>query len=332
MRCIFLSLLIILILVGSAGAEPVVKLDEYSVNIGETVDLPIIIKDSSNVAGGSIKIKFDSSIVKVVSVKEGDFGEPVYSIQNDQGFVKIAVAEAYAVKKSEAKLAIVEFKAINAGKTTLEIQEVSLNDENGNLLSADTVDGSLNVGSLIKPTPTETTTPEKNHFRSAPIVKIRPANKIVKKDQPTLLEFYFSNPPVNDVTLTVDVYISVPSGVQISAQGFSYDSGAGVLHGIFKIRPGDSRTIDAEVISAEPGDYYIKAQVIYYPNDDKNSYRQISLTHPFKVEPFKVETSISESNESSKDDNKNKQEPGFEAVFAILSTILSVILFRKINH
>ena len=120
-------------------------------------------------------------------------------------------------------------------------------------------------------------------FLVPPVVKIRPLNYEVKKDQPTLIEFYFSNPSLNDVPLTVEAYISVPSGVHISAEGFSSDSGAGTLHGRFVVPPGNSRIVQAEVIGAEKGEYFVHAVAIYYPDNDKADYRQISLTHPFKV-------------------------------------------------
>jgi hypothetical protein len=130
-------------------------------------------------------------------------------------------------------------------------------------------------------TPTATTAEGK--FRVPPVVKIRPLNDEITKDQPTLIEFYFSNPAINDVTLTVEAYISVPSGVHIYAEGFSFDAGAGTLHGHFEVKPGNSRIVHAEVIGAKPGNYYIHAMAMYYPNDEKDNYRQISLTHPFKV-------------------------------------------------
>ncbi len=126
-------------------------------------------------------------------------------------------------------------------------------------------------------------------FKMAPIVKIRPLNDVIRRGQPTLIEFYFSNPSLNDVPLTVEAYISVPSGVHISAEGFSSDSGAGTLHGRFVVPPGSSRVIHAEVIGAEKGEYFVHAVAVYYADNETNDYKQISLTHPFKVvEPIET--------------------------------------------
>jgi len=149
-----------------------------------------------------------------------------------------------------------------------------------------TVDQAPTVTTINEQTPVATTaitTTSEGKFRVPPVVKIRPLNDEVTKDQPTLIEFYFSNPAINDATLTVEAYISVPSGVHIYAEGFSFDAGAGTLHGHFEVEPGNSRVVHAEVIGAKPGDYYIHAMAMYYPNDEKDNYRQISLMHPFKV-------------------------------------------------
>jgi len=126
-------------------------------------------------------------------------------------------------------------------------------------------------------------TPTAGKFRTPPVVKIRPLNDEVTVDQSNLIEFYFSNPAINDATLTAEAYISVPSGIHIYAEGFSWDAGAGTLHGHFEVKPGNSRVVHAEVIGAKEGEYYIHASVMYYPNENKDDYRQLSLTHPFKV-------------------------------------------------
>ncbi len=120
-------------------------------------------------------------------------------------------------------------------------------------------------------------------FRVAPIVRIRPVNDVVTKDKPGLVEFYFSNPTINDVPLTVDVYVSVPSGVHVSGEGFSVGSAAGTIHGHFLVPPGSDRTVYMNVVGEKVGKYLIHVEVIYYPGNKKNDYQQISLTHPFDI-------------------------------------------------
>ena len=120
-------------------------------------------------------------------------------------------------------------------------------------------------------------------FRIAPVVKVRPANDVVEKGTPGLVEFYFSNPTLNDISLTADVYVSVPSGLHVSGEGFSAGGAAGDVHGNFIVPPGSDRTVYTDVIGEKTGQYIVHAEVMYYPQNEKDNYQQLSLTHPFTV-------------------------------------------------
>lgn len=129
--------------------------------------------------------------------------------------------------------------------------------------------------------PAAPTQPSK--FRVAPIVKIRPVNDVVTKNNPGLIEFYFSNPTINDVVLTVDVYVSVPAGVHVSGEGFSTGGAAGTIHGHFVVPAGSDRTVYMNVVGEKIGNHIIHAEVIYYPRNNRDNFQQISLTHPFDI-------------------------------------------------
>jgi hypothetical protein len=120
-------------------------------------------------------------------------------------------------------------------------------------------------------------------FRIAPVVKVRPVNDVVEKGTPGLVEFYFSNPTLNDISLTADVYVSVPSGLHVSGEGFSAGGAAGDVHGNFIVPPGSDRTVYMDVVGEKTGQYIVHAEVMYYPQNDKDNYQQLSLTHPFTV-------------------------------------------------
>jgi len=139
------------------------------------------------------------------------------------------------------------------------------------------------------PEPTTPVSPQTGEFRVAPIVKIRPVNDVVTKDTPGLIEFYFSNPTINDVDLTVDIYVSVPAGVHVSGEGFSTGGAAGTIHGHFVVPAGSDRTIYMNVVGEKVGKQMVHAEVIYYPGNDKDNFQQISLTHPFDIkEPVEL--------------------------------------------
>lgn len=130
-----------------------------------------------------------------------------------------------------------------------------------------------------------TSSSETGAFRVAPVVKIRPVNDVIKKDTPGLIEFYFSNPSLNDISLTADVYVSIPSGIHVSGEGFSVGGAAGDVHGNFIVPPGSDRTVYMEIIGDKLGQAMVHTEVIYYPQNNKDNFQQLSLTHPFTIGP-----------------------------------------------
>ena len=130
--------------------------------------------------------------------------------------------------------------------------------------------------------PTETTLVEPK-FKVGPTVTLHPVNDVVDKSQDGLVELYMNNPSVNDVTLTADVQISVPSGIHVYGEGFGYGGAAGTVAGKFEVPPGTVRTIHINIKSEKTGDFMVHFTGLYWPGDDKDAFQQISLTHPFTV-------------------------------------------------
>jgi len=133
----------------------------------------------------------------------------------------------------------------------------------------------------VSPTQEPTTEPTEAKFRVGPTVTLRPVNDVVDKAQDGLVELYMNNPSVNDVTLTADVQISVPSGIHVYGEGFGYGSAAGTVAGKFEVPPGTVRTIHINIKSEKTGDFTVHFTGLYWPGDDKDAFQQISLTHPF---------------------------------------------------
>jgi hypothetical protein len=106
---------------------------------------------------------------------------------------------------------------------------------------------------------------------------------VIDKSQDGLVELYMNNPSVNDVTLTADVQVSVPSGIHVYGEGFGYGAAAGTVAGKFTVPPGTVRTIHINIKSEKVGDFTVHFTGLYWPNDDKDAFQQISLTHPFTV-------------------------------------------------
>jgi len=127
------------------------------------------------------------------------------------------------------------------------------------------------------------TTAKEGKFRAGPTVRIRPLNDMINKSADGIIELYFDNPSLNDIPLTVDAHISVPSGIHVYGQGFGQADAAGIVYGVFSVPPGTVRTIYVNIKAEKTGDFYTQFSGTYYPGENKDAYQPISLTYPFTV-------------------------------------------------
>jgi len=134
-----------------------------------------------------------------------------------------------------------------------------------------------------EPTTAPTAEPTEAKFRVGPTVTLRPVNDVINKSQDGLVELYMNNPSVNDVTLTADVQVSVPSGIHVYGAGFGSGGAAGTVAGTFTVPPGTVRTININIKSEKTGTFTVHFTGLYWPGDDKDAFQQVSLTHPLTV-------------------------------------------------
>ena len=134
-----------------------------------------------------------------------------------------------------------------------------------------------------EPTAEPIAEPTETKFRVGPTITLRLVNDVINKSQDGLVELYMNNPSVNDVTLTADVQISVPSGIHVYGEGFGYGGAAGTVAGKFEVPPGTVRTINLNIKSEKTGTFTVHFTGLYWPGDDKDAFQQISLTHPLTV-------------------------------------------------
>lgn len=123
-------------------------------------------------------------------------------------------------------------------------------------------------------------------FRQGPVVRLRPVTDEIDSSRDGLVELFFSNPSLNDVTLQGDIYVSVPSGIHVYGEGFGLAEAAGTVYGQFIVPPGTARTLYLNIKADETAagkTYFIHFSGQYWPGDNKDAYNPISLTHPFKV-------------------------------------------------
>ncbi|MEA3281089.1 MAG: hypothetical protein U9Q68_00775 [Euryarchaeota archaeon] len=183
-----------------------------------------------------------------------------------------------------------------------------------------------------EPNATETATPVPTEakFRVGPTVTLRPVNDVIDKSQDGLVELYMNNPSLNDVTLTADVQIAVPSGIHVYGEGFGYGGAAGTVAGKFTVPPGTVRTIHINIKADKVGDFTVHFTGLYWPGDDKDAFQQISLTHPLKVNEPSDDQMVSEQTGGADGTNTDKPN-GLPLPSGSLSVIAIVVAFGALT-
>ena len=144
MKKAFFIFLLLLLAIPLASAQSV-GVGDYSAVVDSEITVPITISDAETIAGGVINISFNSSIVTIKDVMDGDFGTPVANVNNTNGWVKLVAASAENINKSEAVLANLVFNMSSVGTSDIRIVYVSLNNENGELITPLTSNGNITI-------------------------------------------------------------------------------------------------------------------------------------------------------------------------------------------
>jgi PGF-CTERM protein len=176
----------------------------------------------------------------------------------------------------------------------------------------------------VPPTPTPSGNSEEK-FRVGPKVRLRPRNDVIAPNADGLIELYMSNPALNDVTLTVQVWVDIPTGIDVTGEGFAMDVAAGTANALFEVTPGTSKAIYVNirpVESYEERTVFIHASGYYWPGQNKDDSYPISLTHPLKIQPKPVATPTPAPGETPK-------PPGFEAILAIAALLAVAYLVGR---
>jgi len=183
----------------------------------------------------------------------------------------------------------------------------------------------------VSPTQEPTAEATEAKFRVGPTITLRPVNDVIDKSQDGLVELYMNNPSVNDVTLTADVQISVPSGIHVYGEGFGYGGAAGTVAGKFEVPPGTVRTIHINIKSDKTGDFTVHFTGLYWPGDDKDAFQQISLTHPLKVnEPSPNPMDSQPTGETVETEDLEKNElPASSGFLTVIALAFVALVIRK---
>lgn len=128
-------------------------------------------------------------------------------------------------------------------------------------------------------------------FRAGPTVRLRPLNSEIDENNDGIVELFLNNPSLNDISLEVDMSVSVPSDIYIYGEDGGMSGGAGTVVGHFSVPPGSSRTITLHIKGSKIGDFPVHFGGSYWPKGDKDAWNPISLDNSFKViEPSETGT------------------------------------------
>lgn len=138
--------------------SPSISITNKTATVGETVSVPVMISNSSDVYGGNFTLQYDSSLLTAESYS---FGSIVSGhtkncnlyYQSAGNLIRVTFSGADAVS-SDGTLVIFTFTAKATGTATLEFTAYKMYDENGSSIATTISNGNVTVES--KPTKTLT--------------------------------------------------------------------------------------------------------------------------------------------------------------------------------
>ncbi|MFB6268556.1 MAG: PKD domain-containing protein [Halobacterium sp.] len=90
----------------------------------------------------------------------------------------------------------------------------------------------------------------------------------------------------NNCPIKVQLTLEVPNGMRIEGGNDIRSGGGGLVTSTFTVEPGESKSISADVYSADAGEKVVKSSITYYPVDNQDMARQQDTgTLTFDVAP-----------------------------------------------
>lgn len=114
-------------------AAPTVALSEKKIRagIGETISVDIVMTDFPTTEGGGLTLKFNPSVVRVVSIEINgtawNFATRDGVIDNENGRVKDLLFSSFSGVSGDAVVATVTLETLRRGRSRLKLVESSLN-------------------------------------------------------------------------------------------------------------------------------------------------------------------------------------------------------------
>lgn len=121
----FIVAMILFMVVPVSGT--VVGIGDYTFESSKLV--PVVIEDADKVGCGEIRITYDTSVVQVNGVREGEIGVTHSSIDNGQVYVNTFNSQGEGVS-GNVTFASLMLEAVDSGKSEMRIEVITLSDTN----------------------------------------------------------------------------------------------------------------------------------------------------------------------------------------------------------
>lgn len=115
----------------ASGASLVVSVGDVQGSPGSTLQVPIIVEGATDVGSVDLTLKYDTSVLKAVSVETADLSKNAIMESNieDPGQINIALADASGIN-GDGEIAIISFSVLGEAGTSspLSLIEASVYD------------------------------------------------------------------------------------------------------------------------------------------------------------------------------------------------------------
>jgi len=137
-----------------------VSIEDCSLSSGETIIIPIYISRVVDLASAEVNLSFDTSVISILSVLDGNFDLTLSEIDNESGWARIGGAQLMSGwLNGKIILANLSLKAIGEPGTTspLNFTNVLLQDKTGSILSTIVINGTCRIKDTAPPVITNVT-------------------------------------------------------------------------------------------------------------------------------------------------------------------------------
>ena len=162
-----------------------------------------------------------------------------------------------------------------------------------------TVGGVTEVVRVVEPAPAVAPAPastgaSEGKMRVGPSVRLDTRQNEIDEQQDAVIDLFWNNSELNDLSVRIEVAVDVPSGLYIYSADGAIACAAGRCLGTFTAPPGSVRNMPIIIKADREGSYFIQLNGRYWPEGDRDRWNPMSLSTPINVREASPEPENSE--------------------------------------